>query len=138
MTNEHLESLLDDAYRIEATDLYPTQCRTVVNKLASALRGAISDLEESRNYGLALEREMKDRAEQTVQFVEMAASMDEDFKAALDAICRALSPIIVREAEDDYENRLAKIKETAMREMARLGQEFDAAPGVDQVKKEVG
>ncbi len=29
-------------------------------------------------------------------------------------------------------------REVAMRELARLGQEFDAASGVDQVKKEAG
>jgi 6-phosphogluconate dehydrogenase (decarboxylating) len=35
----------------------------------------------------------------------------------VDAICRVLSPVTVRETEEDYEARLANIKETAMREI---------------------
>lgn len=38
MSDEYLESLLDDADRIVATDLYPVRCRTAIANLAAALR----------------------------------------------------------------------------------------------------
>ena len=76
------ERLLDDADRVAATDLYPARCRKVVADLAAALRETALALEESREYGLALESELKARAEQTDAFVALAASMDADFEAA--------------------------------------------------------
>lgn len=81
-----LTSLLDDADRIVATDLYPARCRTVIASLAAALRGQSLDLEESREYGLALQQELKDRAAKTDAFVAMANSMDGDFAKFVDAV----------------------------------------------------
>ena len=72
------QTLLDDADRIAATDLYPARCRTVIADLAAALRKSTSDLDESREYALALEAELKARTEQTSTFVAMAASMFDD------------------------------------------------------------
>lgn len=45
---------------------------------ATALRKSTSDLDESREYALALEAELKARAEQTSAFVAMASSMHDD------------------------------------------------------------
>lgn len=75
------QTLLDDADRIAATDLYPARCRTVIADLAAALRKSTSDLDESREYALALEAELKARAEQTSAFVAMASSMHDDGEA---------------------------------------------------------
>ena len=72
------QTLLDDADRIAATDLYPARCRKVIADLAAALRKSTSDLDESREYALALEAELKARGEQTSAFVVMASSMHDD------------------------------------------------------------
>jgi len=125
--NLALLNTLDDADRIVATDLYPARCRTVIAALAEALRSMTTDLAESRVYGLALVAELKARAEKTDAFVAMAASMDGDIEAILsdpiavhanmlrgaiakptieqivhlygvDALCKAMAPMIVREA----------------------------------------
>lgn len=77
-----METLLDDADRVAATDLYPARCRKVVADLAAALRETALELKGSREYGLALECELKARAEQTDAFVALATSMDADFEAA--------------------------------------------------------
>ena len=55
---------------------------------ASLLRfgGQSLDLEESREYGLALQQELKDRAAKTDAFVAMANSMDGDFAKFVDAV----------------------------------------------------
>jgi len=63
MNDEYLESLLMEAHRILATDLYPVRCRTVIAKLATALRAMAADLQEARDYGVAMEEELKARAE---------------------------------------------------------------------------
>lgn len=78
MTDEAVKALLDDAARIAATDLYPARCRKVIGDLAAALRKSTSQMDESREYALALEAELKARAEQTSTFVAMAASMFDD------------------------------------------------------------
>lgn len=77
-----METLFDDADRVAATDLYPARCRKVVADLAAALRETALELKGSREYGLALECELKARAEQTDAFVALATSMDADFEAA--------------------------------------------------------
>lgn len=43
-----LTSLLDDADRIVATDLYPARCRTIVADLATALKALSLELDEAR------------------------------------------------------------------------------------------
>ena len=73
-----MEALLDDADRIVATDLYPARCRKVIADLAAALQKSTSELDESHKYALALEAELKARAEQTSAFVAMASSMHDD------------------------------------------------------------
>ena len=72
-----IDALLDDADRIVVA-----RCRKVVADLAAALRETALELKGSREYGLALECELKARAEQTDAFVALAASMDADFEAA--------------------------------------------------------
>lgn len=84
MTNDNLEDLLSDADRVASVDLYPSRCRDIIAKLSAALKSSIADLDESRNYGLAVDQELRDRSDQTDRFVEMVASMDEDFQAAMD------------------------------------------------------
>ena len=81
MNDEYLESLLDDADRIAATDLYPVRCRTVIANLAAALR----DLSQKQD-----------------QLVALAVSMDADFEAAA---LKAKPPVEVRFtwAEGDQE-----------------------------------
>lgn len=86
MSNERLESLLDDADRIVATDLYPVRCRTVIANLAAALRSQSSDLVESREYGMALVEEIIARTVKHDQFVAMANSMHDDFVNTVEAL----------------------------------------------------
>lgn len=86
MNAEYLVSLLDDADRIAATDLYPVRCRTLIANLAAALRKMTADLQEAREYGLAMGEELAARAAKTDRFVAMAASMDADFEAFVDAV----------------------------------------------------
>jgi len=74
----NIQNLLDDADRIAATDLYPARLRKVIADLAAALQKSTSEIDESREYALALEAELKARAEQTSTFVAMAASMFDD------------------------------------------------------------
>lgn len=77
LTDDAVNALLDDADRI-ATDLYPARCRKVIADLAAALRKSTSEMDESREYALSLEAELKARAEQTSTFVAMAVSMHDD------------------------------------------------------------
>ena len=74
------QALLDDADRIVAADLYPARCRRVVANLAATLREQSSDLAESRQYALALEEELRARAERMDQLLLLANSMDADFE----------------------------------------------------------
>jgi hypothetical protein len=74
----HLTTLLDTARRIADTDLYPARCRSVITDLTNALQAASTELTESREYALALETELADRAEKQDAFTAMAASMDAD------------------------------------------------------------
>lgn len=83
MDNSFLESILADADRVAATDLYPARCRTVISNLATALRSQSSDLVECREYAQGLEQELADRAAQTDRLLAMAHSMHEDFQAAV-------------------------------------------------------
>lgn len=85
MSDQHA-ALLDTADRIAVTDLYPARLRTVIADLSAALRETSKQLDESLEYGLALEEELSARAEKTDQFVAMAASMDEDFQSLRDAV----------------------------------------------------
>lgn len=78
IARDDVQKLLDDADRISATDLYPARCRNVIVDLAAALRKSTSELDESREYALALEDELRARAEKTSAFVAMAASMHDD------------------------------------------------------------
>ena len=144
--------LLDTADRIAVVDLYPARLRTVISDLSAALRETSALLTESRDYGSALVEELRARTEKLDQLLLLANSMDADFESytkvhpavqpdltdpvvvhanmlrgaiakptldqiihlyGVDALCRALVPVIVKEA--------------ALDEMARLGQEFDAA-----------
>ena len=82
MSDDYLANLMDDADRIVATDLYPVRCRTVIANLAAALRTMTTDLQEAREYGLAMQEELAARAAKTDSFVAMAASMHDDFQAA--------------------------------------------------------
>ena len=82
---DSLTTLLDTARRIADTDLYPTRCRSVIADLADALQTASTGLTESREYALALEREIADRAAKQDALTAMAVSMDADFQAAPDA-----------------------------------------------------
>lgn len=75
---DNLTTLLDTARRIADTDLYPHRCRSVIADLADALQTAST---ESREYALALERELADRAVKQDAFTAMAYSMDADFQA---------------------------------------------------------
>lgn len=101
MNDEYLESLLDDADRIAATDLYPVRCRTIIANLAAALRSKTAELLESRAYGVALVEELAARAEKQDAFVAMGNSMDADFEASV----REKPPVEVRFtwAEGDQE-----------------------------------
>ena len=76
-----MQDLLDDADRIAATDLYPARCRTIIARLAAAIRGQSLDLEESREYGVALVQELSDRSARLDALLAMAISMDADFEA---------------------------------------------------------
>ncbi len=84
--SERLTTLLDTARRIADTDLYPVRCRSVIADLANALQMASTELTESREYALALERELADRAEKQDAFTTMASSMDADFQALRSSI----------------------------------------------------
>ena len=86
MSNQHLESLLDDADRIVAVDLYPARCRTVIANLAAALRSQSSDLVECREYGMGLVEELIARTVKHDQFVAMANSMHDDFVDTVEAL----------------------------------------------------
>lgn len=79
--SDSMTTLLDDARRITATDLYPVRCRSVITDLANALQSVSTDLTESREYALALEREIADRSKKQDAFTAMASSMDADFQA---------------------------------------------------------
>ena len=85
MSNQ-LDTLLDTADRIVDTDLYPSRLRNVIAELATALRDTSTALTESREYGLALVQELKDRAEKQDTFTAMASSMDADFQAFVSAV----------------------------------------------------
>ena len=101
------QALLDDADRIVAADLYPARCRRVVANLAATLREQSSDLAESRQYALALEEELRARAERMDQLLLLANSMDADFETYTKAHpVAAIDPAAIREA--------------ALREAARL------------------
>ena len=78
--SDNLTNLLDTARRVAATDLYPARCRSVIADLANALQTASMDLTESREYALALQRELADRAKKQDAFTAMASSMDADFE----------------------------------------------------------
>ncbi len=78
--SDNLTNLLDTARRVAATDLCPARCRSVIADLANALQTASMDLTESREYALALQRELADRAKKQDAFTAMASSMDADFE----------------------------------------------------------
>lgn len=84
--SDKLTTLLDTAARVSDTDLYPARCRTVIADLADALRATSADLTESREYALALGRELADRAVKQDAFTAMATSMDADFQALRSAV----------------------------------------------------
>lgn len=86
MTAEYLYSLLDDADRIIATDLYPARCRTVIANLAAALREKSLALAESREYGLAMQEELSARTQKHDLFVALATSMHDDFVNTVEAL----------------------------------------------------
>ena len=83
---DNLNTLLDTARRIADTDLYPSRCRSVITDLADGLQTASTELTESREYALALERELADRAVKQDAFTAMASSMDADFQALRSAV----------------------------------------------------
>lgn len=85
MSNQ-LDTLLDAAARIVDTDLYPARLRSVIAELAASLRDTSTALAESREYGLALVQELKDRGEKQDTFTAMASSMDADFEAFRSAV----------------------------------------------------
>ena len=84
--SDQLDTLLDAAGRIVDTDLYPTRLRNVIAELATALQKTSTALTESREYGLALVQELKDRAAKQDTFTAMASSMAADFKAFVSAV----------------------------------------------------
>lgn len=81
-----MNTLLDTADRIVAADLHPARLRGVIGDLASALRETTALLKESREYGLAIVKELSARDRKHDHFAAMAASMDDDFQALQTAV----------------------------------------------------
>ena len=111
--NDSITTILDTARRIANTDLYPARCRSVITDLANAFQTASVELTESREYAIALERELADRSEKQDAFTAMASSMYADFEMTNASL--AGCKIAIQQAWASSRERAARI--TALTEV---------------------